>query len=78
MADEVPRRVEVTATVGPTAQLEASDITARPRTRTDPLAGLNFGSRGRASTRLDGPALSPLRGSGRRVTFRRKRHGITS
>lgn len=60
MADEVALdAVEVTATVGPAAQLEASDITA-PRTAAptaDPLAGLrvmNLVREAEASTRLDG------------------------
>lgn len=60
MADEVALdAVEVTATVGPAAQLEASDITA-PRTAApaaDPLAALRVMSLAReaeASTRLDG------------------------
>ena len=80
MADEVALdAVEVTATVGPAAQLEASDITA-PRTAAptaDPLAGLRVMELVReaeASTRLDGETAlcQALRRSGRRVTFRRK------
>lgn len=60
MADQVAAdAVQVTATVAPAAQLEASDITA-PRTpapAADPLAGLrvmNLIREAEASTRLDG------------------------